>query len=39
MKNIIYKSPADATKFDFKRYEKSLNGYAKISKQDIEKAL
>ena len=39
MKNIIYKSPADATKFDFKRYEKSLSGYAKISKQDIEKAL
>lgn len=39
MKNIIYKSQDDATKFDFNRYQKSLNKYCKIEKSDIEKAL
>lgn len=39
MKNIIYKSQSDATKFDFARFEKSLNAYAKVSKKDIEEAL
>ena len=39
MKNIIYKSLADATKFDLNRFEKSLNNYAKIPKEEIEKAL
>lgn len=39
MKNIIYKSQDDATKFDINRYQKSLNNYCKIAKSDIEKAL
>lgn len=39
MKNIIYKSKSDATKFDLARFEKSLNAYAKISRTEIEKAL
>lgn len=39
MKNIIYKSSADATKFDLTRFEKSLNNYAKIPKEEIKKAL
>lgn len=39
MKNIIYKSSADATKFDLTRFEKSLNHYAKVPKEEIKKAL
>lgn len=39
MKNIIYQSPADATKFDFDRYKKSLSTYAKIKDADIKAAL
>lgn len=39
MKNIIYNKPEDATKFDFERYKKSLNQYAKISDDEIKKAL
>lgn len=39
MKNIIYFNPSDATKFDFDRFKKSLNNYAKVSKEDIENAL
>lgn len=39
MKNIIYKSQADATKFDFERFQKSLNQYGKVEKSDIKKAL
>ena len=39
MKNIIYFNSSDATKFDFDRFKKSLNNYAKVSKEDIENAL
>lgn len=39
MKNIIYHKPEDAEKFDFNRYSKSLNKYAKISDEAIKKAL
>ena len=39
MKNILYFEPSDATKFDFARFEKSLNNYAKVSKEDIKAAL
>ncbi len=39
MKNILYFQPSDATKFDIERYAKSLNQYAKISSDEIEKAL
>ena len=39
MKNIIYHKPEDAEKFDFNRYSKSLNKYAKIPDEAIEKAL
>lgn len=39
MKKIIYKKPEDAEKFDYNRYKKSLNKYAKISDEEIEKAL
>ena len=39
MKNILYFEPSDATKFDFERFKKSLNNYAKVSKEDIQKAL
>ena len=39
MKNIIYKSPADATAFDLARFKKSLNNYCKIEESDIKKAL
>ena len=39
MKNIIYFQPEDVTKFDFTRYEKSLNKYGKVAKKDIEEAL
>lgn len=39
MKNIIYFKPEDAVKFDFDRFKKSLNKYAKISDDEIKKAL
>lgn len=39
MKNIIYKSLEDATKFDLSRYKKSLDKYANISTEKIEDAL
>ncbi|MCR5573038.1 MAG: hypothetical protein K6F57_04690 [Candidatus Saccharibacteria bacterium] len=39
MKNIIYFEPSDATKFDFDRFKKSLNSYAKISADEIETVL
>ncbi len=39
MKNIIYFQPDDATKFDFERYQKSLNKYAKVAEKDIKAAL
>lgn len=39
MKNIIYHKPEDAEKFDFDRFKKSLNKYAKVSDEAIEKAL
>ena len=39
MKNIIYFRPEDAEKFDFARFKKSLNKYAKISDAEIKAAL
>jgi hypothetical protein len=39
MKNIIYFSPDDATKFDLERFSKSLARYAKVPKEAIEEAL
>lgn len=39
MKNILYFEPSDATKFDFERFEKSLNNYAKVPAEAIKKAL
>lgn len=39
MKKIIYFRSEDAVKFDFERFKKSLNKYAKISDEAIEKAL
>ena len=39
MKNILYFKPTDATKFNLARFEKSLNSYAKVSTDDIKKAL
>lgn len=39
MKNILYFQPEDATKFDFERYEKSLNSYATIPAGEIKDAL
>ena len=39
MKNIIYFEPSDATQFDFERFKKSLNSYAKISADEIEAVL
>lgn len=39
MKNILYFKPEDAVRFDFDRYKKSLNKYAKISDENIKKAL
>lgn len=39
MKNILYHKPSDATKFDFERFVKSLNKYAKISEKDVKNAL
>ena len=39
MKNIIYFKPSDAMQFDFDRFKKSLNSYAKISADEIEAVL
>lgn len=39
MKNIIYFEPSDATRFDFERFKKSLNSYAKIPADEIEAVL
>ena len=39
MKNIIYFDAQDMKAFDFERFEKSLNSYAKVPKDAIEKAL
>lgn len=39
MKNIIYFDAQDMKAFDFERFEKSLNSYAKVPKEAIEKAL
>lgn len=39
MKKIVYFSPNDVEKFDFSRYEKSLNKYAKIPEAEIKSAL
>ena len=39
MKNILYFEPSDATKFDFDRFEKSLNKYAKVPADAIREAL
>ncbi len=39
MRNIIYFSPDDATKFDLERFSKSLARYAKVPKEAIEEAL
>lgn len=39
MKNIIYKNPADATKFDLARYQKSLSNYADVPTDAVKKAL
>lgn len=39
MKNIIYKKPEDAVKFNFTRFQKSLNEYASIPENSIKEAL
>ncbi len=39
MKKIVYFSPNDIEKFDFARYEKSLNKYANIPEAEIKSAL
>ncbi|MBO4854828.1 hypothetical protein J5500_00280 [Candidatus Saccharibacteria bacterium] len=39
MKNIIYFEPSDATKFDFERFEKSLNTYTKVPADEIKAVL
>ncbi len=39
MKKIIYKNPNDTENFSLARFAKSLNQYAKISDQEIKKAL
>jgi len=39
MKNIIYFSPNDLTKFDLERYAQSLNQYAKIPTSKVSEAL
>ena len=39
MKTIIYFSPNDIEKFDFKRYKNSLNSYALIPEEKIKEAL
>ena len=39
MKNIIYFDPSDKTKFDFDRFLKSLDSYAKVPKNAVKEAL
>ncbi len=39
MKNIIYFNKDDAEKFDYDRFKKSLNDYAKVPDADIQAAL
>ena len=39
MKNILYHNPSDAEKFELSRFSKSLNKYAKVPEDEIEKAL
>ncbi len=39
MKNIIYFNSGDANKFDFERFEKSLNSYAKVPADEIKAVL
>ena len=39
MKNIIYFNKEDSEKFDFDRFKKSLNDYAKVPEADIKAAL
>ena len=39
MKNIIYFNQNDAEKFDYDRFKKSLNDYAKVPDVDIKAAL
>ncbi len=39
MKNIIYFSPDDATKFDFERFLASINNYAKVPAEAVKEAL
>ena len=39
MKNIVYFAPSDIVKFDFDRFEKSLNTYAAVPKEEIETVL
>lgn len=39
MKNIIYRNPADATKFEFDRFKNSLNEYAEVPGAEIKNAL
>lgn len=39
MKYIVYFQPNDLTKFDFERYQKSLNTYAQVPESAIKEAL
>ena len=39
MKNIIYFDASDAQKFDFDRFKKAINSYAKVSDDEIKAAL
>lgn len=39
MKNIIYFESSDQTKFDFNRYFKSLNSYAKVPEKAVREAV
>ncbi len=39
MKNIIYFEPSDKTSFDFNRFYKSLNSYAKVPEKAVRDAV
>lgn len=39
MKKIIYRNPNEVENFDLKRFEKSINRYAKVSEKEIKEAL
>lgn len=39
MKNIVYKSPSDITKFDYDRYLKSLQAYGEINEDALRAGL